>query len=101
MFSWVCLSILLAFGIAVLLVEKGGEWPVKLIRIFLQWLVHKVSWKLSQVFYCTVCTSFWAALVADIILLFFSGFTYFFWPFSGFIAAGFTWFIIEYLNAID
>lgn len=99
----ICLliSVLLSYGLAILLVEKGKDWPIKPWRIKLQYFLSKIHWKLPQMLYCTTCTSFWAALVSDIVLLIMSGGTYFFWPFSGIIAAGVMWTIIEFLNAID
>jgi len=104
----ICLiiSIFLSFGMALLLTEKGKEWPIKPWRIKIQTFIHDyIHWKFSQVFYCTVCISFWCALLSDIILCMIlyinNSEFYFFWPFSGFIVAGITWFIIEYLNAID
>lgn len=100
---FICLiiSIMLGFGMAILLVEKGKDFPIKKYRIFLQILLRKIHYKAPQVCYCTTCSVFWTTLVADIVLCIISGGTYFFWPFSGFIAAGIMWTIIEYLNAID
>ena len=40
-------------------------------------------------------------MIIGTIALFVFGTPYFFWPFSGFIAVGFTWTIIEHLNATD
>lgn len=104
----ICLiiSILLSFGISVALVEKGNDFPVRSWRIRLQLLIRKViNYKFSRIVKCTVCTSFWVSLFSDVILCIISwilfGTFYFFWPFSGFIALGATWLIIEYLNAID
>ena len=102
----ICLiiSILLSCGMAILLVEKGKEWPIRPWRIRLQLLLSKIHYKLPQMLFCTTCTSFWTSLVSDIvigIIAFLYGFSYFFWPFSGIIAGGIMWIIIEYLNAID
>lgn len=100
-----CVSVVLGLGMAILLVEKGNDWPIKPVRIRIQAFLHDyISYKFAQVLFCTTCTSFWTTLISDIILccigLLF-GVPYFFWPFSGFITAGISWIIIEYLNAID
>ena len=95
------ISIFLSFGISILLVEKGKEFPIRRYRIYLQLILRKIHWKAPQMLFCTTCTSFWATLISDIVLccvgLFF-GVHYFFWPFSGAIVAGITWTIIEFLN---
>lgn len=98
---YVLLSMLMAFGLAVALVEKGNQYPIKYWRIKIQCLLHEIHWKFPQVLYCTTCTSFWCALPADIVLCCATGFKYFLFPFSGFLALGFTWFVIEFLNAIE
>ena len=98
-FIYLVISVILSFGMAVTLVEKGDEYPIRRYKLILKQILHdKISWKFSQVLDCTVCCSFWATFVSDLIL--FCIFGYFFWPFSGFITVGFTWFIIELLNAI-
>ena len=102
----ICLiiSISLGYGISILLVEKGKDFPIKKYRIRMQLILRKIHYKAPQVFYCTTCTSFWATLIADIIVCIvasFMGFPYFFWPFSGAITAGITWTIIEALNGMD
>lgn len=50
---------------------------------------------------CTVCTSFWTTLIADILLFFLTGCGYWTWPLSGFIAVGFTWLVNEALEALE
>lgn len=103
----ICLiiSIMLAFGISIAAVEKGKDFPIKKWRIRLQYLLSKVHYKMPQMLYCTTCTSFWASLISDIVVsiicLMVTGTFYFFWPFSGFIAMGITWYVIEHLNAQD
>ncbi len=99
----ICLfiSVSLSYGMAILLVEKGKDFPIKKYRVILQLLLRKIHYKAPQMLYCTTCTSFWTTLIADIVLLVVSGGTYFFWPFSGIIAAGIMWTMIEYLDAID
>ena len=99
------MSIMLAFGIAVALAEKGDDFPIQSWKIRLQSLLGKIHPRFPEMLDCTTCTSFWGALIADIIMcitnLALFGTFYFFWPFSGFIALGFTWFAIEFLNALD
>ena len=102
----ICLfmSVSLSCGMAILLVEKGKEWPIRSWRIRLQLVLSKIHWKLPQMLFCTTCTSFWTTLIADIIICIVSlcfGVPYFFWPFSGIIAGGIMWTIVEYLNALD
>jgi len=97
--------IMLAFGIAIALVEKGDDFPIRPWKIKLQSLLGKVHPRFPEMLDCTTCTSFWAALIADIVVciinLVLFGTFYFFWPFSGFIVLGLTWFSIEFLNALD
>lgn len=98
------ISIITSFGIAIIIVEKSDDYPVRRIRIILQFLLKKVYWKLPRMLFCSTCTSVWAALIVDTCLCFINylnGSWYFFWPFSGCVAGGFTWTIIEFLNAID
>ena len=105
---FICLiiSILTSCGASILLVENGKEWPIKRYRILLQSFIHDhINYKAAQVLYCTTCSSFWISCFVDCILcvlvyLLFGTF-YFFFPFSGIIAAGIMWYSIEYLNAID
>lgn len=103
---FICLiiSVMLGFGASILLVEKGKDWPIRPWRIRLQLVLSKIHWKLPQMLLCTTCTSFWASLMADVVIgtiAFLLGVPYFFWPFSGAITAGVTWTIIEFLNGID
>jgi hypothetical protein len=104
-FIFLLLSILLSFGLSVALVEKGKEWPIRKYNILMRLFLRKyVNRKFSRVLKCTVCTSFWITLVSDICIMVLSvllGSFYFFWPFSGFIVLGFTWFIIQFLDALD
>ncbi len=101
---FICLliSILTGYGLAILFSEKGNDWPIKPFRARIQLVLRKIHWKMPQMFYCTTCTSFWTTLISDCvisIISLFLGYFYFFWPFSGFITAGITWTIIEYLNS--
>jgi hypothetical protein len=102
----ICLiiSILLSHSLAILLVEKGKDFPIKKPRIYLQLFLSKIYWKLPQMLYCTTCTSFHCCFWSDLvicILAYYLGVFYFFFPFSGIISSGLMWFLIEFLNAID
>ena len=99
---YLIISVFLSFGFAISLVEKGQDYPIRKFNLIIRKILHDIfGYKFSQVLDCTVCSSFWLSLVSDIILCIISGGTYFFWPISGFITLGFTWFIIEFLNGID
>ena len=104
MVNWaICfiLSVLISYGISVALVEKGREWPVKRYRVLLQWGLSKVYWKAAWVLFCVACTSFWVALVVDVVLRVGVCGAYWGWPLSGFGALGFSWTVIEALNSLD
>lgn len=99
------ISIMLAFGISIALVEKGDDFPIQYWKEKIKPLLNKIHPRFPEMLDCTTCTSFWAALISDIVIcimnLVLFGTFYFFWPFSGFIILGLTWFSIEFLNAID
>ena len=102
----ICLiiSVMLSYGMAILLSEKGNDYPIRKFRIYLQLFIHKIHWKMSQMLFCTVCTSFWTSLISDLIICIIAyhyGYFYFFFPFSGIITSGFVWTLMEYLNAQD
>ena len=94
------LAVLAAFGITILFFEKGDDWPIAPVRKRLEKLLALVHPKASEMFDCPVCTSFWAALVVDLLILFFQEGVYFFWPVSGFAACAFTWIVYLFLEAI-
>lgn len=105
-FICLILSVLTSYGVAIVLVEKGQDFPIRKPRLILKRFIHKyISRKLSKVLDCSTCSSFWITGFVDCILCVFMflvfGQFYFFWPLSGFIAVGFTFTIIEFLNAID
>lgn len=94
------LSVCFGFSLAVLLVEKGEDWPVTFITKPLKWLTGLIYSKLKDMLSCTVCTSFWATLIGELILKFFIT-DIFLWPLTGVITLGFTWVVIDFLNALD
>lgn len=103
---FICLmiSVMTGFGMAILLVEKGKEWPIRPWRIRLQLILRKIHWKLARLPLCTTCSSFYLTLIGDVVICIVAhlcGVGYFFWPLSGFITCGITWTIIEFLNGID
>lgn len=99
------MSVMLGYGMAVILVEKGKDFPIRKYRILLQKAIHdNIGGKWPKVLKCTTCSSFWTTLIADLIIFILAalhGYFYFFFPFSGFITAGITFTIVEYLNSID
>ena len=104
----ICLiiSVLLSFGMSVALVQKGKTWPIRKYNLLLKKFLHKhIYYRSPEVLDCVTCTSMWMALISDIVVMVVSllvtGSFYFFWPFTGFIAVGFTYFMFEYLNAVD
>lgn len=111
MLSYFLIVILLAISLAILTMQKGNEWPIKKPRIYLQLLMRKIHWRFPQAMYCVVCASFWFGLIADIMMaiLWFilslinsTPYTfYWFWPISGFVAAGLSWIIYEVINVLD
>ena len=101
-FIYLIISLLISYGMAILLVEKGNKYPIRRYKLLLKlWLHDNIHWKFCQFLECTTCCSFWATLFSDIIICILAcsyGQFYFFWPFSGIICAGITWTIIEWLN---
>ena len=94
------LSVLFGVSFAILMVEKGDAWPVSIITKPLCFVLAKIYAKFADVLSCTVCFSFWATLVGEIILYFL--FTHLFmWPFTGVISLGMTWILIEFFNTLD
>jgi len=104
-FICMIISLLIGCGMAITLVEKSKDFPIKKYRVILQKLVHDhIGWKWAQVFNCASCTSFWTMLLADLIVFGIAlchGVFYFLWPFSGFVAVMVVWVIIEHLNAME
>jgi len=95
------ISIFVSFGLAIALVEKGNEYPIRRYKLLLKQFIHdNINWKFCQVLDCTTCSSFWTTFISDLVILILFR-NYFFWPFSGFITMGMTWTIIETLNIIE
>lgn len=96
--------IILAYGLAIILVEKKRSWPVRRYVLILKKLLGKLHRRMPKMLNCTVCTSFWTALIAELFVLLISlllGFHIcWLWPLSGFASAAFTWTIMDFLNTI-
>ena len=103
--GYLIISLFLTWGFSIAIVEKGDEYPIKKFKNFLKKILKKyISEEFSNVINCQTCVSFYLSFFADIILCIIAistGGFYFFWPLSGFIAMGITWFLIEFLNALD
>ena len=100
---YLLIAVLAGFGMAVALVEKKKQFPIRKYNTILRRLIGKVAGlKWRGMMLCTVCLSFWTTLVAELYLMCYSNFTYIpMWPISGFITLGFTWSVISLMNAID
>lgn len=83
------------------MVEKGDDGPVSIIVRPLRSLLSRIHPKFGDLFDCTVCMSFWTALIVDFSLFIITGGLYFLWPLTGFAAAGLVWLVIQFLNALD
>lgn len=95
------ISFLVAFGIAVLLVEKSDDGPLFSIKMFITNILFQIHRDLPDMLECTICTCFWTALIADICLFFITCYSYFMWPLSGFAFSGITWVIYQFMNILD
>lgn len=95
-------SIVCSFGLAVLLVEKRHDYPVRWINLNLRLGIREItsSYKFAKMLTCSICTAFWAAFIVDLIILIF-GHNYFLWPISGFAASGFTWLVYQILDILE
>jgi hypothetical protein len=101
MFGYFAVSVLAAFGIAAVLVDKWREWPVRRIHLFIRLVLKLIHPRLPRMLKCIGCTSFWAALPCDFVLFCFTYGHYWAWPLSGFAAFGLSWVIVDFLNAMD
>ena len=95
---WV--SLISAIGLAILLVEKSEDWPVSVFVSVIKQILSLFHKKLPDMLFCTICTTFWTALLSDLFLLIIIG-NYFLWPLTGFAAAGCVWAIYQLLNSLE
>lgn len=87
---------------AVALVEKKRQWPIRRYSLWLQYFVlPKIHRRLGKMLDCTVCTSFWTTLITDSLICLFTWGKYFAWPLSGFITLGLTWAFVQILWSIN
>jgi hypothetical protein len=105
MISYLILSVLLSFGLSVILVEKSDKWPVNKISDFIRYILSYIPFvgtKFKDVLDCTVCTSFWMGILSDLILLvYFCNEYRFLWPVTGILALAFTWSFFQVIDAIE
>ena len=94
-------SLLASTGLAILLVEKGEDWPVSFFRRIIDTALSTISDKLSSMLECTVCAAFWTSLITDLFLFIITDGAYFLWPLTGFASSGLIWLMIEFLNTLD
>lgn len=102
---YLIISVLSGFGMAVFIVEKRKDYPARILRVYLKYYLNKIHRRMPKMLACTVCTSFWTTLVAEVFLNIgtaaLDGNTfYWLWPLSGFITLGFTWLIMDLLISL-
>lgn len=104
MLSHFILTILSGIGLSILFVNKGKQYPIKYFRIIIQKYIHKINYRMSHVFYCNICLSFWTALFSELLLNIFYYFNhnpyYFYWPITGFIACGLLYIINQIIDSL-
>jgi hypothetical protein len=89
---------------ATVLVEKRDQAPIMQINNSIRWLFKKVGLGFfTGVLECTVCCSFWMAGIFELAFWIRGGCepTIPVWPFSGILAMGLSFYIIDFLNTID
>lgn len=91
-------SFFIAFGMTVILVEKGDDFPIVNFLIYIRSFLSLIHEKLPDMFDCPICCVFWMSLISDIVVCFITKGNYFLWPFSGFINVGITFIIYNYFN---
>jgi hypothetical protein len=99
MLEYFVISMVCSFGLSILLVEKNEDWPLNLVIPKIKNILGKLNKNLPNMFECTVCCSVWTTLIIEIFMFLLFG--YFFWPISAFATISLSWFVIEFLNAID
>jgi hypothetical protein len=104
-FICMIISIMISIGMSIALVEKGKDFPIRKYRVILQKIIRRyVGKKWGKVLECSACSSFWLTACSDVIISIIAachGVFYFLWPFSGFVALGIVFVIIEHLNAME
>jgi formate/nitrite transporter FocA (FNT family) len=93
------ISILGSFSIAVTLVEKGKEYPVKWVVDLLRRALKRIHAPSEKVMDCAVCLSFWVELMIYPLIRDWPN--VFVWLVSAFIALGFTWIVYTTFAIFD
>jgi hypothetical protein len=95
------ITIASGIGLATLIVEKGDEFPLKYIKnILIAATSLFLGERISKVFNCTVCLSFWTTLLCELFSYYLlTG--HFTWPLSGFAACGICFYLIDFLNTLE
>jgi hypothetical protein len=101
--TYLILSVASAFGLAIALVKKQREWPVRRHVLRLRKLLGCVHRRAPKMLDCVICTSFWATLATDLIICIsvFPYIFYFAWPLSGFVTVGLSWIIMDCLDSLN
>lgn len=94
------ISLFTAFGLAIILVEKGEDWPILIFIPKIKSFLHSIHEKMPEMLNCTVCSAFWTSLLTDSFLYIITG-SYFLWPLTGFAASGLSWIIYQILNILE
>lgn len=107
--SHLVIVVLVGYGLAVLLVEFKRKWPIRRQHLRLKKLLGCIHRRAPKMLLCTVCTSFWTTLIAEIGLFALDSLTgwqvmhglrLWLWPLSGFVTAGLTWTLMDVLRSI-
>lgn len=104
MFSIVNLFIIIsAIFFAIIFVGKSEDFPIKYFHSFIKRVLKFIfGEKISGVLDCSVCLSFWVVLIFELIFFFIYGtISVIFWPFSGFIAAGFIYVLFDIMDILE
>lgn len=101
----IIISVLCGCGMAIALVEKKRQWPIRRYNILFKKLLKRIHRRLPKMLDCTVCTSFWTTLIADVFVGLIVALNTWShpvctWPISGFIAVGLTWTIVDILISL-
>lgn len=105
MIDFFIISLFASLGLSILVTQKGNEWPIKKPRILFQKYIRKINTKLSKMFFCVVCFSFWSSLIIDTLLFVYAYSIYdqyyFLWPISGFASSGLSYIIFETIDSLS
>ena len=94
------ISFFITYGLTILFVEKGDEYPISFVKQPISNLLMLIDFRSVSVFECMVCFSFWASLVSELGMYFFVDHR-FLWPLTGLMSLGIIWTVIQVLNILD